>query len=94
MILYYPLTILLRSINKTGRAWGAGFSPKVIWGVVKEKARICEIPALAPHDLRRPVPVSVIKRVVRWNKFSSYWDTSPCKRPSDTSDANSGSATR
>jgi integrase len=32
---------------------GCGFSPKVIWGVVKEKAKICEIPTLAPHDLRR-----------------------------------------
>jgi hypothetical protein len=30
--------ILLRSINKAGRVWGCGFSPKVIWGVVKEKA--------------------------------------------------------
>src|ERR1700737_3590453 len=45
--------ILLRSINKAGRVWGAGFSAKVIWGVVKEKAKVCEIPALAPHDLRR-----------------------------------------
>src|SRR6202044_3241958 len=45
--------ILLRSINKAGRVWGAGFSPKVLLGVVKEKAKICEIPALAPHDLRR-----------------------------------------
>ena len=45
--------ILLRSINKAGRVWGCGFSPKVIWGVVKEKAKVCEIPALAPHDLRR-----------------------------------------
>ena len=44
--------ILLRSINKAGRVWGRGFSPKVIWGVVKDKAKICEIPALAPHDLR------------------------------------------
>jgi integrase len=44
---------LLPSINKAGRVWGCGFSPKVIWGVVKEKAKICEIPALAPHDLRR-----------------------------------------
>src|ERR1700686_4539275 len=32
---------------------GCGFSPKVIWGVVKEKAKLCEIPALAPHDRRR-----------------------------------------
>jgi len=45
--------VLLRSINNAGRVWGNGFSPKVIWGVVKEKAKICEIPALAPHDLRR-----------------------------------------
>jgi integrase len=45
--------ILLRSINKAGRIWGTGFSPKVIWGVVKQKAKACEIPSLAPHDLRR-----------------------------------------
>jgi integrase len=49
--------ILLRSINKAGRVWGAGVR-KVIWGVVKEKAKICEIPALAPHDLRRTCAVS------------------------------------
>jgi len=45
--------VLLRSINKAGRIWGTGFSPKVIWGVVKQKAKDCEIPSLAPHDLRR-----------------------------------------
>lgn len=45
--------ILLRSINKAGQVRGGGFSPKVIWGVVKEKARICEFPDLAPHNLRR-----------------------------------------
>jgi integrase len=44
---------LLRSINKAGRIWGNGFSPKVIWGVVKDKAASCELPSLAPHDLRR-----------------------------------------
>ena len=44
---------LLRSINKAGRIWGNGFSPKVIWGVVKEKAKACDIQSLAPHDLRR-----------------------------------------
>ena len=44
---------LLRSINKAGRIWGTGFSPKVIWGVVKKKAKDCEIAFLAPHDLRR-----------------------------------------
>jgi integrase len=44
---------LLRAINKAGRIWGTGFSPKVIWGVVKQKAKDCEIQFLAPHDLRR-----------------------------------------
>ena len=44
---------LLRSINKAGRIWGTGFSPKVIWGVVKQKAKDCHIQSLAPHDLRR-----------------------------------------
>ncbi|MBZ5700422.1 MAG: site-specific integrase [Acidobacteriia bacterium] len=44
---------LLRSINKAGKIWGTGFSPKVIWGVVKQKAEDCQIPSLAPHDLRR-----------------------------------------
>jgi integrase len=44
---------LPRSINKASRVWGTGFSPKVIWGVVKQKAKACEIPALAAHDLRR-----------------------------------------
>jgi hypothetical protein len=38
---------LCRSINKAGRIWGNGFSPKVIWGVVKDKAKACEIPSLA-----------------------------------------------
>ena len=44
---------LLRSINKAGRIRLTGFSPKVIWGVVKQKAKDCEIRSLAPHDLRR-----------------------------------------
>ena len=44
---------LLRSINKAGRIRGNGFSPKAIWGVVKEKAKACDIQSFAPHDLRR-----------------------------------------
>jgi integrase len=45
--------VLLRSINKAGKIRGDRFSPKVIWGVVKQKAKACEIPSLAPHALRR-----------------------------------------
>ena len=48
---------LLRSINKAGRIWGHGFTPKVqIWAIVKANAKSCGLPSVAPHDLReRPV---------------------------------------
>ena len=44
---------LLRAINKAGRVWGNGFTPKVIWSIVKEGAANCGLVGLAPHDLRR-----------------------------------------
>jgi integrase len=44
---------LLRSINKAGRNWGHGFTPKVIWAIVKANAKSCGLPSLAPRDLRR-----------------------------------------
>jgi hypothetical protein len=44
---------LLRSINKAGRIWGYGFTPKVIWAIVKANAKSCGLPSVAPHDLRR-----------------------------------------
>src|SRR6266404_6628353 len=44
---------LLRSINKAGRIWGHGFTPKVIWAIVKANAKSCGLPTVAPHDLRR-----------------------------------------
>jgi integrase len=44
---------LLRSINKAGRIWGHGFTPKVIWAIVKANAKSCGLPAVASHDLRR-----------------------------------------
>ena len=44
---------LLRSINKAGRIWGHGFTPKVIWAIVKANAQCCGLPSVAPHDLRR-----------------------------------------
>jgi len=36
----------------------------------------------------------VIRREVSWSKSSFFWGTSPCRRPSGTSDANSGSIMR
>ena len=44
---------LFRSINKTGRVWGNGMTPKVLWEVVREAAARAGIEKLAPHDLRR-----------------------------------------
>jgi integrase len=44
---------LLRSINKAGKIWGNGFTPKVIWAIVKANAKSCGLPTVAPHDLRR-----------------------------------------
>src|SRR6267378_954525 len=40
-------------INKAGRIWGHGFTPKVIWAIVKANAKSCGLPSVAPHDLRR-----------------------------------------
>jgi integrase len=45
--------ILFRAINKAGRVWGNGFTPKVIWSIVKVAAAKSGLSGLAPHDLRR-----------------------------------------
>ena len=44
---------VFRAINKTGRVWGNGMSPKVLWDVVRAAAARAGIERLAPHDLRR-----------------------------------------
>jgi integrase len=44
---------LFRSINKAGKVWGRGMTPKVLWEVVREGASRAGIEKLAPHDLRR-----------------------------------------
>jgi integrase len=51
--------VVFRAINKAGRVWGSGMSPKVLWDVVKAAAARAEIDKLAPHDLphvRETVP--------------------------------------
>ena len=44
---------VFRAINKAGRVWGEGMSPKVLWHVVRAAAARAGIDRLAPHDLRR-----------------------------------------
>jgi integrase len=44
---------VFRAINKAQRISKTGFSPKVIWGVVKAGSSKCGLENVAPHDLRR-----------------------------------------
>jgi len=44
---------VFRAINKAGRIWGDGMTPKVLWDVVRAAAACANIEKLAPHDLRR-----------------------------------------
>ena len=44
---------VFRAINKAGRIAPNGFSPKVIWGVVRQASARCGLAYVAPHDLRR-----------------------------------------
>jgi len=44
---------VFRAINKAQRVAKRGFSPKVIWGVVKAGCSKCGLENVAPHDLRR-----------------------------------------
>jgi integrase len=44
---------VVRAINKAQRIATRGFSPKVIWGVVKAGSSKYGLDRVAPHDLRR-----------------------------------------
>jgi integrase len=48
-----PSGTLFRSINKAGRVWGTGFTPKVMWSIVEDAASNTGLAGVAPHDLRR-----------------------------------------
>jgi site-specific recombinase XerD len=44
---------IFRPVNRMGKLWGNGLTPKAIWHVVKAAAKRAGIKNLAPHDLRR-----------------------------------------
>ena len=44
---------IFRRVNRFGKIWGEGITPKAIWHVVKAAAQRAGIQNLAPHDLRR-----------------------------------------
>jgi integrase len=80
---------VFRAINKAGRVWGDGMSPKVLWDVVRAAARRAGIDELAPHDLRRPAQGG-LKRPP-WRGLRQAASGSMPRRRSATSDANRGS---
>ena len=75
---------VFRAINKAGRVWGDGMSPKVLWDVVRAAAGRAGIEKLAPHDLRRTVRGSVTWLAANWIRFDSCWATSRSRRRSAT----------
>jgi site-specific recombinase XerC len=44
---------VFRAINRGGRAWGSGFSEKVVWQALRKYADAAGFPNFAPHDCRR-----------------------------------------
>jgi hypothetical protein len=44
---------MFRAINKIGKVWGCGFTPKMIWSIVKQAAIARGLSGVAPHHLRR-----------------------------------------
>jgi hypothetical protein len=85
-----PLTMFFsRAINKAGRTWGNGFTPKVIWSIVREGAANRGLTGLAPHDRVEGVRASVIRHEVSSNRASFSSDTFPSKLLSATWAANS-----
>ncbi len=82
---------VFRAINKTGRVWGDGMSPKVLWDVVRAAAARADIDKLAPTTCGAPAPVSATWQAVNWIRSSSSLAMSQSKRQNATSDASKSS---
>jgi hypothetical protein len=40
--------VLFRSVSKTGKVWGDGFTPKVIWSIVRQPASDLQVRCCCP----------------------------------------------
>ncbi len=80
---------VFRAINKVGRIAPHGFSPKVIWGVVKQAAARCGMANVAPDDLRRTYARLCHQAGENSNGFSSCSGTSASRQPNAIWAANS-----
>jgi integrase len=79
---------LFRSINKAGRVWGTGFTPKVIWSIVKQAASNSGLSRVAPHDLRRTCAKLCHEAGGELEQIQFCLATFRCKPQSFTWDAN------
>ena len=65
--------VLFRSINKTGRIWGTGMTPKVVWEIVRSAASRAGIDNLHPMTFgAMPNP-----GLCRMRTRSPHWDGVP-----------------
>jgi site-specific recombinase XerD len=44
---------IFRAVSRSGKVWGRGISPNVVWYVVKTCCERASLDHIAPHDLRR-----------------------------------------
>ena len=75
---------VFRAINKAGRVWGDGMSPKVLWDVVRAAAARAAIEKLAPPDLRRTCARLCHLQAANSIRFSSCSAMSPSRQPNGT----------
>ncbi|HEX8813417.1 MAG TPA: tyrosine-type recombinase/integrase [Terracidiphilus sp.] len=84
---------IFRRVNRFGKIWGEGITPKAIWHVVKAAALRAEIQNLAPHDLRRTCARLCHSGAASWSRSSSCLGTLRFRLPSVTWAANRSCAT-
>ncbi len=82
---------VFRAINNSGRVWGDGMSPKVLWDVSALQRLVPRSTSRLRTTWGAPAPVSAILRAANWIRFSSYSATSPSRQPNATSDASRSS---
>jgi integrase len=78
---------VFRAINKAGRIWGNGMSPKVLWDGVRVAAARAASRGWHRTTCAARAPGCATWRVANSSRSSSSWGMSPSRRRSDTSGA-------
>ena len=82
---------VFRAINKGGRVWGDGMSPKVVWDVVRAAAPRRVSTNWRPTICGGPVPGCATRPGVSWIRSSFSWATCRFRPRSATSGASRSS---